>query len=197
MITKEQAARDQIDTAIWLFYNRHDPISVHTLVSAGGQILRDLSRKRGIEGMFENMRDWIKPEFEAEYWRHFNRFASYFKHADRDPDERLYDFDYSVNDILLVLNCILYKDVTGEVSAPMNMHWLFTAALRPSLVIPGNDLLDGLVDHAKTIRSMTRPKQLAVGRMYLESTETGRTLTREKIEAELDKFVHTITIPTN
>ena len=46
-VSKFDAARRQLETAIRLYFFQGDPISIHTLASAAAQILHDLSRHRG------------------------------------------------------------------------------------------------------------------------------------------------------
>jgi hypothetical protein len=46
-VSKFDAARRQLETAIRLYFFQGDPISIHTLASAAAQILQDLSGHRG------------------------------------------------------------------------------------------------------------------------------------------------------
>jgi len=45
-ISKPEAARSQIETAIKLFFDDDNPISIHTLVHASFQILRGIMKSR-------------------------------------------------------------------------------------------------------------------------------------------------------
>ena len=46
-ITKLESARRQIETAVQLFFNEDDIVSLHTLTAAAHQLLTDLSFKSG------------------------------------------------------------------------------------------------------------------------------------------------------
>jgi hypothetical protein len=51
-ITKLDAARRQLETAITLWFHDADPISVHTLVMAAHGILKAINKKLGGAPMF-------------------------------------------------------------------------------------------------------------------------------------------------
>jgi argininosuccinate synthase len=45
IVTKIEAARRQLNTAIELWFNDGDPVSIHTLASSAHQIIHDLNRR--------------------------------------------------------------------------------------------------------------------------------------------------------
>jgi hypothetical protein len=80
VVDKLEAARRQLETAIALFFDNGDPVSIHTLVRAAHDIIRDLNECADGEPMIaEGCSDLVR------------RPANYFKHADRkgDPDSFL------------------------------------------------------------------------------------------------------------
>ena len=48
-LDKIQIARRQLGTALALFIDDRDPVSVHTLACAGGEVAEHLTRKAGAE----------------------------------------------------------------------------------------------------------------------------------------------------
>jgi hypothetical protein len=62
-LTKLDAARHQLKTAIRLFFEERDPVSIHALASAAQEVLRDLLRARGIPSPSIKDSDLIKPEY--------------------------------------------------------------------------------------------------------------------------------------
>ena|SRR5436305_13488939 len=66
-ISKLDAARRQLETAILLYFNEADPVSIHTLAAASHEILRDLSLhidspmllERSFESLPEELRSRI------------------------------------------------------------------------------------------------------------------------------------------
>jgi hypothetical protein len=63
-ITKLDAARRQLETAITLWFHDADPVSVHTLAMAAHGILRALNKKRGGPPMLGDPSPYIRPGFE-------------------------------------------------------------------------------------------------------------------------------------
>ncbi len=86
-ISKLQAAESQLKTAIELFFNDRDSISIHTLASASQEILETLGDKKGIKSERLKMLEVYDPEdrkkIHSKLWYHKN----FFKHADRQPND--------------------------------------------------------------------------------------------------------------
>jgi hypothetical protein len=82
-ITKLDAARRQLETAVILWFHEGDPVSIHTLVAAAYQILYDLNKKCGGASMMKDAKI-IRPEYMKEWHRIFAKWENFFKHADRD-----------------------------------------------------------------------------------------------------------------
>ncbi|MFZ1110219.1 MAG: hypothetical protein WAN43_17950 [Rhodomicrobium sp.] len=97
-VTKLDAAKSQIATAIRLYFEDCDPISVHTLVHAGCEILDRLCEAKGTPGMRTDMMKRIKPEHRKTVSDKLNVAANFFKHAATSkPDLVLRDFDDESN----------------------------------------------------------------------------------------------------
>jgi len=47
LITKLESARRQLETAVKLYFNDIDPVSIHTLACAAQEILAELNTKKG------------------------------------------------------------------------------------------------------------------------------------------------------
>lgn len=122
-ITKVDAARSQIDTAIELWFEDRDPVSIHTLACAGldiinalgaplGELAMMLDPSRFKEGMF---REWLRIMADVR---------NFFKHANRDP-EGVLDFKPSTNDYLLA-DCVdTFHRVTGGQTTIMRVFWSY------------------------------------------------------------------------
>src|SRR5712692_11905589 len=84
-ISKLEAAKRQLETAINLYFSEGDPISIHTLTSAGYNIIRDVSEKQGRSLIVKDLAVSVaKPEFRKMVRDELNRAENFFKHADRD-----------------------------------------------------------------------------------------------------------------
>jgi hypothetical protein len=85
-ISKLDAARRQLRTAITLWFNDGDPVAIHALAFASYDILHAVSKKRDPNRrklVFDS--DLFPEEFRKELNIGIKKTAHFFKHADRDP----------------------------------------------------------------------------------------------------------------
>ena len=112
-ITKVEAARNQMETAIRLFLTDGDPVSIHTLTNAARGILQDLGSQRGVRGLMEEAIANVDPHLQKVVREVVARPRNFFKHADRDPDGTLvFSADVNIANILDAVT--LYQELTGE-----------------------------------------------------------------------------------
>jgi hypothetical protein len=84
-VTKIDAARRQIETAITLWFLDGDAVSIHTLTAAGHRICHDITRVRGGKSPILFNPDAIEPRHLKEYKSLICKAENFFKHAERDP----------------------------------------------------------------------------------------------------------------
>jgi hypothetical protein len=114
-ISKLDAARRQLETAITLYFHEGDPVSIHTLTGAAYEVLQHLNRAKGGEPMIkDSLKDRVKPQFVRDISRKLNEAQNFFKHADKDPDEVLTAFTSGQTEYLLLDACWAYCRLTGE-----------------------------------------------------------------------------------
>lgn len=110
-IDKLEAARIQIEVAIRIFFERKDSIAVHTLATAAQGILMDIGKSMGITSTIFN-EEYIRPEKKKEFMRIVREPQNFFKHADKDPDEKLNYRDFAAA-LMLFDVCLLYQSISG------------------------------------------------------------------------------------
>ncbi len=124
-ISKLDAARRQTETAITLWFQDADPVSIHTLGSAALIVLHDLGGPLGEPaGIFD--KKYYREEMFDEWKRIAKKAQNFFKHADRknDPDEILH-FRPSTNDFIL-FDCVdTYFRQTNERTPVMDVFWRY------------------------------------------------------------------------
>lgn len=121
-ISKIEAARRQIDTAIKLFFNDQDKISIHTLSCAAHGILNDVGKKIiYIESLHEAVIKCIKPEKKKEILKKINEARNFFKHADKEGIEKILDYKPEVSDFWLIDCLSIYEQLTGEITDNMKI----------------------------------------------------------------------------
>ena len=89
-VTKLEAARQQLRTAIRLWFEEGDPISIHTLAFAAYEIAHVVSKKRNQARrplVFDS--PMIKEQYRAEWNTTIKKHASFFKHAKTDWDHSI------------------------------------------------------------------------------------------------------------
>jgi hypothetical protein len=143
-IAKLEAAKRQLETAILLYFNDKDPISIHTLVGAAHEVIADLNKKAGgspliLEGAM------IKNEYKREFLKVIREAKNFFKHADKDHDETV-DFNPEVNDFYLLDACEGYQLLTGEKNPYFIIYRGWFHYIHPGLIkdATGNEIVKNL-----------------------------------------------------
>jgi hypothetical protein len=115
-ISKIEAAKRQLDTAIDLWFKDGDGLSAFTLAYAGFKLLGNLYTHQGIDG-FGRAIERLTMERGAH--KSMARIANFLKHADRDPDDSLSFFHPDLTVVVIGLSTLLYKNLTDSLSLKM------------------------------------------------------------------------------
>src|SRR3954451_16671445 len=89
-VTKLDAARRQLRTAVRLWFQDADPVPIHTLAFAAYEIIHVLSKKHDKYRrtlIFDA--DMIKDEYRPDWNNKIKEGANFFKHAKNDSDGSL------------------------------------------------------------------------------------------------------------
>jgi hypothetical protein len=92
-LTKLDAAKRQLRTAIRLWFEDGDPVSIHALAYAAYEIAHVVSKKRNParrDLIFDSLT--VKDKHRAEFNISIKKHANFFKHAKRDWDKSI-DFE--------------------------------------------------------------------------------------------------------
>ena len=117
-VTKIEVARRQLCIAIRLFFERRDPIAVHTLVAAGHQVLTDLGSAVGGLALLTGSGQ------SAEHVRALTYAAKFFKHADKDPDGRVNIEPLTKLTAEFLMDAVvLLQRLTGELPIEGKVFW--------------------------------------------------------------------------
>ena len=113
-ISKLEAAERNLREAIILFFQKRDPVAIHTLAAASQQVLRDLAMAVMPEYIgFLHDHPGLRQDLSTEWKRLLNEPRNFFKHADKDVSA-LIDFDEILNEILLIDAVAIRAQVTTE-----------------------------------------------------------------------------------
>lgn len=115
-VTKLSAARRQLRTAVRLFFEGRDTVSVHTLAAAAHEVLWSLLKRKRTGGgsiIKDSIPSLLSPENVKVYNDWMNEAQNFFKHADRDPDEEL-EFGPASTRLVLFDSSRMYFNLTGR-----------------------------------------------------------------------------------
>lgn len=144
-LDKAQVARRQLGTALALFIDDLDPISVHTLACAGGEIAEYLTDKVG-GTPFSSHAQATFPDLDIKEIRRLQRqFWNAFKHAssrggvDRADEQLLRRFDDLQNDHALFVGWYDYAQAVGSMPIEAQAFQVWYFALYPDKLSPNVD----------------------------------------------------------
>ena len=127
IISKLDAARRQLRTAITLWFAEDDPVSIHTLVGAAYEIIHAVSKQRN-PGRRDLLLDSliIKDEYRREWAISVKQPANFFKHANKDGNDVI-EFKPVASEPF-ILFAILGVELCGERhndEEAAYMYWLY------------------------------------------------------------------------
>jgi hypothetical protein len=112
-ISKLDAAKRQLETAIRLYFNYGDPVAIHTLACAAHEILSDLNKKYSGKPMVVS--DFmIKDEYKKHFMKMIREPQNFFKHANKDPENTI-DFNPDVSHFFIFDAISKYQEITEEI----------------------------------------------------------------------------------
>ena len=129
-VTKLDAARRQLETAITLWFHDADPVSVHTLVMAAHGILRALNKKRGGQPMLGDPMPSFRPGFKKLVADTIVKSSNFFKHGAKDPHATDY-FAPESNQPVILDACRAYTAEAQEERPLMTTFTLYLAFHEP------------------------------------------------------------------
>ena len=134
-LTKLDVARRQLGTALWLYLEDLDPVSVHTLTGAASELAERLARDVGGSPFIDHALDTNRGMTPQQYYAIARQYYNAFKHlthkggAKREDEALLADFDAYHNDALLF---VAWTDfMSASLSAPIEAQvfqvWFYAA----------------------------------------------------------------------
>lgn len=114
-ISKITCAQRQLDTAIDLYFDNADSLSMHTLAYAAFKVLFDVYPEHQGDGFASKLNALIS----KEGWSAISGVANFLKHADRDPDAILKAHHPEQAMCVIGLATLLYRRINGDFSPKM------------------------------------------------------------------------------
>jgi hypothetical protein len=133
-VTKLDAGRRQLETAITLWFNGDDPVSIHTLACAAYEIIHVVSQAKNRwrhDLLFDTLT--IKDEYRGEWNKRIKQPANFFKHARNDPDGSL-DFDPAISEAFIMFSLAGLRDLVQQLSRTEAVYIWWLHFHRPDLL---------------------------------------------------------------
>jgi hypothetical protein len=144
-LDKTQVARRHLGTALALFLEDCDPVSVHTLACAGCEVAEHLTRKAGKEPFSTHALATFPSLDIGKIRRVQNEYWNAFKHAttrdglDRADEALLASFDDEANNHTLFVGWHDYMLATGSLPPEAQVFQIWYFALYPDKLDPNVD----------------------------------------------------------
>jgi hypothetical protein len=130
-MSKQQALRHLIHSAVRMIAAREDPFAIHLVVQSADKLLIDLSKKLGKTLALE-WADNIKEEYRGPLIAVFRETYNFLKHANTDHDEMLHVGSIAESNILqLAVACANYHSLFGEWTDHMKLLFNFAKLVMP------------------------------------------------------------------
>lgn len=163
VVTKFDAAKEQLDTAIQLFFKEEAPISQYTLLGAAHGVLRDVAASKGIKKSFKDS-PLIGESERASYLKAVHMPQNFFKHADKDPNNRI-AYRYKLMPLLALDAIVLWVALDQAPTYPMRVMLMWIQLEFPDLLSyeEAEKYLASVRETSKSSRAF-----LLLGRLMLE-----------------------------
>jgi hypothetical protein len=171
-LTPFLVARSQLMTAIDLFFEDRDSVSVQALAGNARELLESLCRLKGIEPMTELlMRD--NQRTKKDIYELMNLYRNCFRHlgdtkAERDDDQQtLNQFDDTKNEYLLYICVEDYLRLRRKAPVAIQVFQLWFIALHQDLLENPPAFLPAIRDKFPGIVEKPRAQQKRMGLLML------------------------------
>lgn len=163
-ITKIEAASRQLNVAIDLFFNQGDPIAIHTLAAAAFRVIKDLCKHKETT-QYKNLVSFAKGETENRFWSIILKSSNFFKHAEKDPDEKLM-FKETGNEHMIYSSLVLQSDLQ-DLDEKQKFFWQWMTLSQYGLI--GDVLKEGNIEIQgdKNFWKLPRAERIKLGRLGL------------------------------
>ncbi|CAE6886718.1 hypothetical protein R75471_02125 [Paraburkholderia domus] len=171
-VTKIDAARRQLITAIRLFFDHGDPVSVYSLASNAWEVIDVLCTSAGVDSFSKQTRENLPAGQTLKHYIN-QPCRNFFKHADQDPNPdssvELLEANVSAIVFLAVEDYIRFRQ-GGPVEAQVFQVWFI--AVSPEKVSEDDPVAQSKLDSARLafpgIVTLAASDQIEMGRRVLE-----------------------------
>lgn len=162
---KIASARRQLGTALSLYLQDLDPVSVHCLAGGGCELIEHYAKKAGAQPFtshvlktFPEMKIQEVRKLQRRYWNAFKHATHQHSGKERDDDELLEQFTDEQNDHVLFIGWYDYAAAVNAMPVEAQVHQIWYLALYPEKLAP--EISPERFDSTfPKLREMPRPAQ--------------------------------------
>ncbi|HUO22130.1 MAG TPA: hypothetical protein VMU59_06405 [Caulobacteraceae bacterium] len=178
---KEQIARRQLGTALALFLDDLDPVSVHCLACGGGEVAETLTQRSGREPFSTHALNVVPDLTQSKLRKIRTRYWNAFKHAldhgglDRQDAETIAEFDDTKNDHVLFVGWYDIMLASGKMPIEAQAFQVWYLAKYPEKLAPAHDIKPYQIQFPN-ISFASRAQQKAMLRTAISERRTDLTI---------------------
>lgn len=169
-LTKIDVAQRQLVTAIRLFFDGGDPVSVYSLAANAWEVIDTLCDRANVSSLSNQTREHITKGADLKVNYINSPYRNFFKHADRDPDAVLTDFKESTVDSIIYLAVEDYIRLVKRSPIELQVFKLWYLATNPQKLsdLSVKEVLEPIEIGFPSICTLPRREQKILGRKVLE-----------------------------
>lgn len=184
-LSKIEVASRQLDTAIKLFFNAGDIVSVHTLAAASANVFADILDNMGETSWRKQIIEEHDGKLTEKQVKDILREAqNFFKHADRDPD-KTFEFPETYNDHVMLIATLeerlLLKNSDNKrtLSIPGIVFQTWYMARKPDQYMVSEPISDAINKMFPGLNELPRFEQLSRGATVLKTLEAENVIAKQ------------------
>ncbi len=170
IVTRQDAAKRQITTAIELVFGRGDAVSANVLTWSASEMLRGVASAKGIQTFHTNIEMRVREEYIKEWRNILKSNYNYFKHADRDPERVIEDFSPEATTWALFAAGVDYYSIYGKRTWAMLVYHVWFLCRHPNITYEdARELVDKISPSLDYPQGQPLNQAVSAGMQMLES----------------------------
>jgi len=160
ILTRRQVARQEIETAIALVFSGGSLVCANLLAWAAVDVLRGVAHSKDVQTYFDRMETMVRAEKLVEFRRLIRDHYTFAKHADRDPERVVENFNGETVNLVLLGATEDYPMLYGQQTLPMMLFKTWFLKRNMNLLTPEGQEMMSRAFNALRIGSLEEARAL-------------------------------------